>query len=133
MSASEIKSRKGWLGPNQFILFVPEIKELLETKDFNQLKDLLKRIHSIDIAEGWEKLTNQERIIIFKLLSTKKSVEVFEDLRFLDQSYLLNNLDNTDIAPILNDMASDERAQLFKDLPAKVKKKLFFRFCNAYY
>lgn len=126
MSASgEIKSRKGWLSPNQFILFLPEIKELLEAKDFNQLKDLLKRIHSIDIAEGWEKLIDQEKIVIFKLLSTRKSIEVFEDLRFPEQSYLLNNLDNTELSPLLNEMASDERAQLFKDLAAKVKKKLF--------
>ena len=126
MSASgEIKSRKGWLSPNQFILFLPEIKELLEAKDFNQLKDLLKRIHSIDIAEGWEKLIDQEKIVIFKLLSTRKSIEVFEDLRFPEQSYLLNNLDNTELSPLLNEMASDERAQLFKDLAAKVEKKLF--------
>ena len=124
-ASGEIKSRKGWLGPNQFVLFIPEIKELLEEKNFNQLKDLLKRIHSIDIAEGWEKLKGQEKIIIFKLFSAKKAIEVFEDLRFFEQSYLLNNLDNAEIAPLLNDMASDERAQLFKDLPPKVNKKLF--------
>jgi len=102
-----------------------EIKEFLDNKDFTALKDLLKKIHSIDIAEGWERLESQEKIIIFKLLTSKKTIEVFEDLRFHDQSYLLNNLDNTEVVPILNEMASDERADLFKELAPKVMKKLF--------
>ncbi len=112
-------------GPNEFILFLPEIKEFLENKDFTAIKDLLKSIHSIDIAEGWERLQPQEKILIFKLLTSRKAVEVFEDLRFAEQSYLLNNLDNTEVAPILNEMAPDERADLFKELSQKVKKKLF--------
>ena len=97
-------------GPSEFVLFLPEIKEFLANKDFASLKDLLKTIHSIDIADGWRRLQTQEKIIIFKLLTPKKAVEVFEDLPFEEQSSLLNNLDNTEVAPILNDMASDERA-----------------------
>ncbi len=112
-------------GPSEFLLFLPEIKEFLESKDFASLKDLLKNIHSIDIAEGWVRLEPQEKILIFKLLTPKKAIEVFEDLRFDEQSYLLNNLGNAEVAPILNEMASDERADLFKELPPKVMKKLF--------
>jgi magnesium transporter len=112
-------------GPNEFILFIPEIKEFLADKNFSSVKDLLKRIHSIDIAEGWERIEPQEQVIIFKLLTSKKAIEVFEDLQFDEQSYLLNNLDNTEVAPILNEMAPDERADLFKELSPKVMKKLF--------
>jgi magnesium transporter len=104
---------------------LPSIKELLEEKNLASLKDLLKKIHSIDLASGWSQLSDQEKIVIFKLLSARKAVEVFEDLRFQEQSYLLNNLDNSEVAPILNEMASDERAELFKDLPQRVVKKLF--------
>jgi len=121
----KVKTAQRAFGPNEFILFLPEIKEFLDNKDLSALKDLLKSIHSIDIAEGWGRLQLQEKIIIFKLLSSKKAVEVFEDLRFGEQSYLLNNLDNTEVAPILNEMASDERADLFKELSPKVIKKLF--------
>lgn len=122
---SKSKSLRRAFGPNEFILFLPEIKEFLANKDFTSLKDLLKRIHSIDIAEGWERLGLQEKIVIFKLLTYKKAIEVFEDLRFAEQSYLLNNLDNAEVAPILNEMAPDERADLFKELSPKIMKKLF--------
>jgi magnesium transporter len=111
--------------PNSFVLFLPEIKECLLSKDFQQLKELLKGIHSMDLAEGWIKLEPQEKIIVFRLLSARKAVEVFEDLRFNEQSYLLNNLENQEAALIINEMAHDDRAKLFKDLKPKVVKKLF--------
>lgn len=111
--------------PNSFALFLPEIKEFLLQKDFQQLKELLKGIHSMDLAEGWTKLEPQEKIIVFRLLSAKKAVEVFEDLRFQEQSHLLNNLDNQEAASVINEMAPDDRARLFKDLKPKVVRKLF--------
>lgn len=112
-------------GPSSFALFLPEVREFLQNKDFSQVKDLLRKIHSIDLAEGWTKLSPQEKILIFRLLSSRRTVEVFEDLRFEEQSYLLNNLDNHEVVSVLNEMASDERVRLFKDLRPKTVKKLF--------
>lgn len=106
-------------------LFLPEMKELIQAKDFNGLKGALKNIHSIDLAEGWRHLDPTEKIIIFKLLITKKAVEVFENLALAEQTYILNNLENTEVSRIINEMAPDERADLFKELPAKIFKKFF--------
>jgi len=108
-----------------FALFLPEIRELIQEKDFNGLKGLLKTVHSMDLADGWKYLEPTEKIIIFKLLGTQTAVEVFENLRFIEQSYILNNLNNEEVAQIINEMAPDERVDLFKELPQKVFKKLF--------
>ncbi|MFA5005211.1 MAG: magnesium transporter [Candidatus Omnitrophota bacterium] len=110
---------------NVFALFLPEIKELLEKKDFVGVKNLTKTINSMDLAEGWRNLEPNMKIIIFKLLSTKKSVELFENLPFNEQTHIINNLNNQEVAQIINDMAPDERADLFKELPKKVFRKLF--------
>lgn len=107
-----------------FALFLPEIKELYKKKDFHQLKELLNKIHSMDLAEGWTQFEPAQKPILFKLLTTKKSIEVFENLPFEEQSFLLNNLDSDEVSEVLNKMASDERADLFQDLPEKAKKKL---------
>jgi len=106
-------------------LFLPEIRELIENKDFSGLKALIKTIHSMDLALGWRYLEPQEKIIVFKLLSARRAVEVFENLRFTEQSYIMNNLDNAQVAEIINEMAPDERADLFRELPEKVSKKFF--------
>ncbi|MGE4357474.1 MAG: magnesium transporter [Candidatus Omnitrophota bacterium] len=108
-----------------FALFLPEIKNFLATKDFSSLKELLKKIHSIDIAQGFSYLQDNEKIIIFKLLSVRKAIEVFEDLSPSEQQFLLNNLDNQEVSQVLNEMAPDERAKLFKELPPRIVKKLW--------
>ena len=106
-------------------LFLPEVKELIQAKDFISLKALLKNVHSMDLADGWKHLEPAEKIIVFKLLGTKKAIEVFENLRFLEQTYILNNLNNQEVAQVINEMSPDERADLFKELPGKVFKKFF--------
>lgn len=106
-------------------LFVPEIKNLLAEKKFSEVKELLVKIPSIDIAERWHNFNDQEKILIFKLLSRHYAVELFEYMRFEDQSFLLNNLENTEVSQVLNEMAPDERADLFHDLPPRVIKKFF--------
>ncbi len=108
-----------------FSLFLPEIKELLEKKDIVGIRNLTKSINSMDLAEGWKCLEPNAKIIIFKLLSTKKSVELFENLPFDEQTYIINNLGNQEVAQIINEMAPDERADLFKELPQKAFRKLF--------
>lgn len=108
-----------------FALFLPEIKELIQAKDFNGLKSFLKNVHSMDLAEGWRHLVPAEKIIVFKLLGTKKAIEVFENLTLPEQTFILNNLDNTDVAQVINEMAPDARVDLFKELPSKIKRKLF--------
>lgn len=108
-----------------FALFLPEIREFMKNKDFNSLKASLKTVHSMDLAEGWRHLEPQEKIIVFKLLTTKRALEVFENLKLSEQTYILNNLNNTEVAAIINEMAPDERADLFKELPPSVFKKLF--------
>ncbi|MDD5116237.1 MAG: magnesium transporter [Candidatus Omnitrophica bacterium] len=110
---------------NIFALFLPEIKELLERKDFVGIKNLMRTINSMDLAEGWRNLEPNSKIIIFKLLGTKKSVELFENLPFEEQTYIIDNLNNQEVAQIINDMAPDERADLFKELPEKAFRKLF--------
>jgi magnesium transporter len=107
-----------------FQLFLPEIKELIQQKDFNGLKIFLKNINPVDLAEGWRSLEPAEKIIVFKLLSIRRAVLVFENLRFPEQSFIINNLESIEVAQVINEMAPDERVDLFKELPAKVMKKL---------
>ncbi|MFA5311287.1 MAG: magnesium transporter [Candidatus Omnitrophota bacterium] len=108
-----------------FALFLPETREFIKNKDFNSLKSSLKNMNSMDIAEGWRHLEPTEKVLVFRLLGTKKAVEVFENLPFPEQNYILNNLENAEVSQIINEMAPDERADLFKEFPRKVSRKFF--------
>ena len=106
-------------------LFIPEMQSLLEKKEFSGLKVLLARIPPVDIAEQWVKFSEQQKLLLFKMLNEDIAVEIFEFLEFEEQSFLLNNLDNQGVSQILNEMSADDRADLFKDLPSGVIKKFF--------
>ena len=106
-------------------LFVPEIKALLQQKDYSTLKNVLKEIHPVDLAEGWFNFSNEEKVIIFKLLATRRAVEVFEELNFQDQYFLLNQLEEKSASEVLVELDSNDKARLFRALPERIKKKLF--------
>ena len=106
-------------------LFIPEIQTLLSEKKFSTLKMLLSKIPSVDVAEQWDQFSDQQKLLLFKLLNEDLAIEVFEFLEFEGQSFLLNNLDNQEVSQVLNEMSADERADLFKDLPSEVIKKFF--------
>ncbi|MBI4436130.1 MAG: magnesium transporter [Candidatus Omnitrophica bacterium] len=120
-----MRNHRGQRSLEILALFLPEIKELLEKKDFPQLKDFLKKVPSLDLAEGFKSLSLTEKILVFKLLSAQKAIELFENLRFEEQSLLLNNLANEEVSQVLNEMSADQRVKLFKDLPQRVVKRLF--------
>lgn len=108
-----------------FFLFLPEVRELLSEKNYLELKNFLREIHPVDIAESWDELTESEKVIIFRLLEKQKSIAVFEHLNFRQQQELLEKLQNIEIKKIIEDMAADERADLFEKLPQRTVNKLY--------
>ena len=62
-------------------LFVPEYKELLEKKSYQELKQILDDANPMDLADGWTDFSPMEQMVLFKLLSTERAMEVFEDAR----------------------------------------------------
>ncbi|MCK4532747.1 magnesium transporter [bacterium] len=106
-------------------LFLPEIKELLAKKNYEELKKFQKEIYPIDLAEDWEKFSSSEKFILFHLLPHGRMIDLFEELEFDQQKELIDNLESQELKEVLDEMASDERADLFRELSEKTKKKLF--------
>ncbi|MFH1784320.1 MAG: magnesium transporter [bacterium] len=109
----------------EIALFIPEIKQHLKDKDYASLKEGLKEIHPVDLAGGWRHFTPLEKLLIFRLLVSRRAVSVFENLSFEEQNHLINNLKSSEVAQVLDDMAADDRADLFDSLSEKSIKKLF--------
>lgn len=105
-------------------LILPEIRQTLGAKDYVSLKTILKTIHPIDLADGWKGLSPEEQLLIFSLLESRRAVEVFEELDFHEQFYLLTSIEEGKIGEILKDMSSDEKTRLFHRLPNSTLKKL---------
>ncbi|MCS7179902.1 MAG: magnesium transporter [bacterium] len=101
-----------------------EIIELIEKKDWYNLKEALVEWPSPDIAELIEELDDESKIIVFRVLPKKLSAEVFDELTPIVKENLISKLTDEHIKNILSELPPDERTDLFEELPGKVTQRL---------
>ncbi len=102
----------------------PEIRELIQNRDFATLKKALAGLDAPDLAELTEGLEGEELGVVFRLLGPAKAGEVFGWLELDKQERLLEILSGEALARILNEMPPDDRTELFEDLPDDVTNRL---------
>jgi magnesium transporter len=96
----------------------------LAQKDMEALKKLLNEADIIDVIKLIQDLDNKDRVIVFRLLSKDRALEVFEQLDVDLQQRLLDNFTEEKAVEIVAEMDPDDRARLLDELPARVAKKL---------
>ncbi|MCX7917363.1 MAG: magnesium transporter [bacterium] len=101
-----------------------EIIELIEKKDWYNLKEALIEWPSPDIAELIEEIDDESKIIVFRVLPKKLSAEVFDELTPIVKENLISKLTDEHIKNILSELPPDERTDLFEELPGKVTQRL---------
>lgn len=104
-------------------VILPEIDELIGRKKFDDLKAALVELFPQDIAELIGDLEDEQKGIVFRLLSKVLATEVFEHLTHTEQENLLSSFSTARIKEILEEMSPDDRTDLLEELPAKVVKK----------
>jgi len=103
---------------------LPEIRELIEQRNFSALQRLFDDWLPVDLAELISDLPENEQAILFRLLTKDAATETFEYLDFDAQQNLLNALTQKDVTHILNSMSADDRTALLEELPGPVAQEL---------
>ncbi|NTU69062.1 MAG: magnesium transporter [Chlorobiaceae bacterium] len=102
----------------------PEIRELIEKRNFSALQRLFNDWIPVDLAELISDLPESDQAILFRLLPRDVATETFEYLDFDAQQNLLNALTQKDVTHILNSMSADDRTALLEELPGAVAQEL---------
>src|SRR6266850_1763972 len=105
-------------------LLQPELVELIEKRDFTQLREILCNFSPPDIAEIFTDLKADDEAVLLRILPRQLAAEVFQYLSLQDQEQLVQALGNEQVAQILNDISPDDRTALLEELPAAVTQKL---------
>lgn len=105
-------------------LLQPELVELIEKRNFTQLREILCDFPAPDIAEIFTDLKAGDEAVLLRILPRQLAAEVFEYLSLQDQEQLVQALGNEQVAQILNDLSPDDRTALLEELPASVTQKL---------
>jgi magnesium transporter len=99
-------------------LLEPEIKELIEARDFANLREIFKEWTPADLAELLADLPDDEQVILFRVLPHDVATETFEHLGFDAQENLLRAMGQEEKVKLLNEMSADDRTALLEELPS---------------
>ncbi len=105
-------------------LMKPEIQELIERKNLNDLKDVLSTWPAPEIADLLLDIDKSSRAIIFRTLPRDLAAKVFSYLETDQRNALLYDLTDQETRQLLADIPPDDRTALFEELPAKVTMTL---------
>ena len=105
-------------------LYLYDLKELLQARDFVSARTLLKEVNPVDLAEGWHLFTPDERRAIFRIASRQKAVQLFEELDPPQQVELVESLQKGDQQELLQELDPAEAARMLRSLPPDMMKHL---------
>lgn len=97
-----------------------------DNKDWMSLKQRLISLDSIQIAQLMEDASENEELILFRLLSRRQAKEVFQLVSYEKQEQIIERLAHNvqELSNLLNDIDPDDRTALFEELPGKVMQRL---------
>lgn len=105
-------------------LYLSDLKELLQAREFVSVRSCLKEVSPIDLADGWEHFSPLERQTLFRLLPRQKAVQLFEELDPPQQMDLVNSLQREDAQDLLQELDPSTAGRFVRQLPAPMVKHL---------
>lgn len=101
-----------------------QVIELLENRNFRELKEILENMHPFDIAEILEELDNKQMILVFRLLEKDEAAETFTEMNSETRQVLLNALTDSEIKEFMDEMHLDDTVDVLGEMPANVVDRL---------
>src|SRR2546421_9452012 len=105
-------------------ILIPEIRSLIEARDFAGLRELFREWPPADVAEIIVDMPEDDRVIIFRVLPAALAADVFEYLDVDTQQSLLRCMAHEQVAAILNEMSPDDRTALLEEMPSAAARQL---------
>ncbi len=102
----------------------PDILEMLEARQFPELRKSLTALPAVSVAEIFTDMSPQEVAILFRILPREFGAEIFEYIELDQQEEILRSLGKEGVAAVLNEMAPDDRTALLEELPGAVTQRL---------
>ena len=100
------------------------IAELIESRQFVRLKEMLSEMQPADIAEIFEDANLKDIPVIFRILPKELAAEVFVELDSDKQELLVNAFSDKELREVLDELFMDDAADIVDEMPATVAKRI---------
>ncbi|MBW6491603.1 MAG: magnesium transporter [Lentimicrobium sp.] len=101
-------------------------EELIRNKSWSILRHELEDMDPIIVADVIEELSDQDDIILFRLLPREQAKNTFQYLSHDKQEQIIEGLAKNvnKLSGLLNDLDPDDRTAFFEELPGKITNRL---------
>ncbi len=107
---------------------VTEIKEqlleLLEVKNYREMKQLLSEMAEADVAEFLDELNADNAMRVFRLLQKQMAADVFSYSRPETQEQIISSISDEEIKNIIEELSVDDAVDMLEELPASIVKRV---------
>lgn len=103
---------------------IEEVKELLENKKFNILKNELKEMNSADIPPLLEELEKEQLVKVFRILSKEQAGEAFSYMEPDMKEKVIHNLTDIELKAVMDELFMDDTVDLIEEMPSNVVKRI---------
>ncbi len=100
------------------------VRELLETKQYTKLRQLLAELNDADIAAYMDELDEADELKVFRILPKDLAADVFAYLEVENQQMIITSLTDKEAAHVIDNLMADDAVDLLEEMPASVVKKL---------
>jgi magnesium transporter len=101
-----------------------EVQALVVERDLHTLRDRLLDLPSAEVADLFQGISAEERVLIFRILPREKAADIFAELELDLQRHILSGLGDRQTARLLDEMAADDRTALLGEIPAEAARQL---------
>ena len=104
--------------------FIEELKIAIEKNEQTLIEEKIDELHPPDLAEIFNELDPEEAKFLYNLLDEEKSGKVLIEMEEDKREKFLSSLTSKEIAYHLDDMASDDAADVIAELPDKIQDEV---------
>jgi len=102
----------------------PEVKDLIEKRDWLRLRGLATKWAIANVAELLLDLDKADRVVFYRSLPRPLAAEVFAFFESHEQDAFLKDLTDEEARNLMENLAPDDRTALLEELPAEVTQRL---------
>ena len=107
------------------ILTEDEIKEMLENRQYKELKEQLEsNMYPVDLAEILEVFDQKQLVMIFRILAKDVAAETFTYMNSDMREILINALTDSELEEVMEEMYLDDTVDVLEEMPANVVDRL---------
>ena len=101
-----------------------ELKELLQERKYGMIRQLLSEENPADIAEVFEKIGDENVILLFRLLPKDIASDVFVEMTSDKCETLIKSFSDNELRRVVDDLYLDDTVDLIEEMPASVVKRI---------